>query len=261
LLKKITAIQSISEPKNKKELRSFIGLCNYYHDLWPQRAHTMAPLTSLCSSKTTFNWTQACQEAFIKTKAALSRRVTLVYPDYSKPFHIHTDASKVQLGGVISQDNKALAFYSRKLNHAQLNYTTIEQELLSIVEILREYCNILLGHKVIIFTDHKNLSFSNFASSRVLRLRLIIEEFDPKIQYIKGSHNTVADALSRLPCFSACPTEEIFAAIQYDPTDDFPVYFAIISKYQLKDEQLQSNFENHPERYESRMMQKSNVIF
>jgi RNase H-like domain found in reverse transcriptase len=188
---------------NKKELRSFIGLCNYYRDLWPQRAHIMAPMTSLCSSKKTFNWTPECQEAFNKTKAAMSRQVTLVYPDYSKPFHIHTDASKVQLGGVISQENKPLAFYSRKLNQAQLNYTTIEQALLSIVEILREYCNILLGHNIIIFTDHKNLSFSKFTSSRVLRWRLMIEEFGSKIQYIKGSHNTVADALSRLPCLAA----------------------------------------------------------
>jgi hypothetical protein len=51
LVKKISAIQAISEPRNKKELRRFIGLCNYYRDLWPQLAHTMAPLTSLCSSK------------------------------------------------------------------------------------------------------------------------------------------------------------------------------------------------------------------
>jgi hypothetical protein len=98
-------------------------LCNYYRDLWPQCAHTMAPLTSLCSSKTTFNWTQECQQAFNKTKSAMSRQVTLAYPDYSKPFHIHTDASKFQLGGVISQEDKPLAFYYRKLNQAQLNYT------------------------------------------------------------------------------------------------------------------------------------------
>jgi RNase H-like domain found in reverse transcriptase len=56
----------------------------------------------------------------------MSCQVTLVYPDYTKPFHIHTDASQFQLGGVISQENKPLAFYSRKLNQAQLNYSTIE---------------------------------------------------------------------------------------------------------------------------------------
>ena len=175
LVKKISAIQSIADPVNKRELRRFIGLCNYHRDLWPQRAHTMAPLTSLCSSKTIFKWTPECQAAFNKTKAAISRQVTLVYPDYTKPFHIHTDSSKFQLGGVISQENKPLAFYSRKLNQAQLNYSTIEQELLSIVEILREFRDILLGHNIVICTDHKNLSFSNFTSSRVLYWRLRIE--------------------------------------------------------------------------------------
>jgi hypothetical protein len=151
LVKKIAAIQSISESTNKKELRRYIGLCNYYRDLWPKHSHIMAPLTSLCSSKSELQWTSVCQEAF----AAISRQVTLSYPDFSKPFHIHTDASKVQLGGVISQSHKPLAFYSRKLNHAQLNYSTIEQELLSIVEILREFRDILLGHEIVIFTDHK----------------------------------------------------------------------------------------------------------
>ena len=261
LVKKISAIQSISDPVNKRELRRFIGLCNYYRDLWPQRAHTMAPLTSLCSSKTIFKWTPECQAAFNKTKAAISRQVTLVYPDYTKPFHIHTDSSKFQLGGVISQENKPLAFYSRKLNQAQLNYSTIEQELLSIVEILREFRDILLGHNIVIFTDHKNLSFSNFTSSRVLRWRLMIEEFGPKIKYIKGSNNIVADALSRLPYTTSCSTDELFAAIQYDPSDDFPVSFAIISKYQLQDKELQSSFVNNPEKYESRIMHKSTVIF
>jgi RNase H-like domain found in reverse transcriptase/Integrase zinc binding domain len=174
---------------------------------------------------------------------------------------VHTDASKVQLGGVISQENKPLAFYSRKLNQAQLNYTTIEQEFLFIVEILQGYCNILLGHNIIIFTDHKNLSFSNFTSSRVLCWRLMIAEFGPKIQYIKRTHNTVANALSRLLCLAAYSTEELFSAIDYDPSDDFPVSFSIISKYQLKDEQFQSSLKNNPDKYEAGVMHNSNIIF
>jgi hypothetical protein len=121
-----------------------------------------------------------------------------------------------------------------KLNQAQLNYTTIEQEVVSIMEILREYRYILQGHNVVIFTDRKNLSFSNFVSSRVLRWRLMIEEFGPSIQYIKGSHNTVADVLSRSPYSESCSVEEFFAATQYDTSDEFQVFFAIISKYQLK---------------------------
>jgi transposase InsO family protein len=89
----------------------------------------------------------------------------------------------------------------------------------------------------------------------------MIEEFGPKIQYIKGSNNLVADALSRLPRVSSCPTEELFAAIQYDPLDDFPVTFAIISKYQMEDREFQSSLISNPDRYDSRMMHHSAVVF
>jgi hypothetical protein len=89
----------------------------------------------------------------------------------------------------------------------------------------------------------------------------MIEEFGPSIQYIKGSHHTVADALSSLPYSEACSVEELFAAIQYDPSDDFPVSFAIISKYQLRNKDLQASFKRHPEKYEPHLMHKSEALF
>jgi RNase H-like domain found in reverse transcriptase len=69
----------------------------------------------------------------------MSREILLAYPDFSKDFHIYTDSSDYQLGAVIMQDDRPLAFYSRKLNSAQKRYTTGEQELLSIVETLKEF--------------------------------------------------------------------------------------------------------------------------
>jgi len=68
----------------------------------------------------------------------MSREVLLAYPQFDKPFIIHTDASHTQLGSVISQDNKPIAFYSRKLSPTQTRYTTTERELLAIVETLKE---------------------------------------------------------------------------------------------------------------------------
>ena len=93
--------------------------------------------------------------------AHIAKETLLAYPNFSKPFHIHTDASDVQLGACISQDGKPIAFYSRKLNPAQTKYTTTEQELLSIVETLKEFRTILLGQQLIIHTDHKNLVYIN----------------------------------------------------------------------------------------------------
>ena len=84
----------------------------------------------------------------IQSKKLVSRETLLYYPNFNKPFVIHTDSNKLQLGSVISQDDKPIAFYSRKLNSAQVNYTTTERELLSIAETLKEFRNILLGQKL-----------------------------------------------------------------------------------------------------------------
>jgi hypothetical protein len=81
---------------------------------------------------------------------------------------------------------------------AQTRYTTTERELLSIVETLKEFRNILLGQKIKLHTAHKNLTYQNFNSDQVMRWRLYIEEYSPELQYIKGTHNAVADALSQL---------------------------------------------------------------
>ena len=132
-------------------------------------------------------------------KRLIARETLLTYPDFNKAFEIHTDASKVQLGACISQEGKPVAFYSRKLNPAQTRYTTTERELLSIVETLKEFRNILLGQEIIVHTDHENLTYKNFNSDRVMRWRLFIEEYSPNLKYIKGEENVVADALSRLP--------------------------------------------------------------
>jgi hypothetical protein len=81
-------------------------------------------------------------------------------------------SSDHQLGAVIMQDKKPIAFYSQKLNTAQKRYTTIQrvQELLSAIETCKDYKNILLGYPIIVFTDHKNNIFNGLkASERILR--------------------------------------------------------------------------------------------
>lgn len=118
----------------------------------------------------------------------MARQILHHFPDFSKPFDVFTDASDYQLGGVIVQDNFPVAFYSRKLNSAQRNYTTMEKELLSIVETTTHHRGILFGFKVNFHFDHKNLSFESFKSERVR-----LEEFDHTFKYTPGKDNVVAE--------------------------------------------------------------------
>jgi hypothetical protein len=107
-------------------------------------------------------------KAFNKAKKIVACDVMLAYPNFSKQFVIHTDASHTQLGAVISQNGKPIAFFSRKLNGAQTRYTTTERELLRIVETLKEFRTILLGIMIVVHTNHKNLTYNNFNTKRIM---------------------------------------------------------------------------------------------
>ena len=145
----------MAPPKTRRQLRSFLGLVNYYRDMTKRPSEIIAPLTKMTSNKIRFKWTKVEQQAFETIKLAISKETLLSYPDFSKTFEIHTDASLTQLGAVLSQEGKPIAFYSRKLTSPQQKYTTTERELLAIVETLKEFRNILLGQKIIVHTDHK----------------------------------------------------------------------------------------------------------
>jgi transposase InsO family protein len=241
-MKKVEAITKIATPTTHKQLRSFIGMVNYYRDMWPKRSHLLAPLSALTSSKAKWNWTEECQKSFDQIKAMIARETLLTYPDFNKPFEIHTDASQVQLGACISQEGKPVAFYSRKLNPAQTRYTTTERELLSIVETLKEFRNILLGQQIIVHTDHENLTYKHFNSDRVMRWRLYIEEYSPDLKYIKGENNVVADALSRLPKELATLSKE-----ETPLNDSLEAFYATMDC--LGKEEVPT-FDSHPVSYE-----------
>lgn len=210
---KVSAILAISPPKNVRELRRFLGIVQYYRDMWVRRSHLLAPLTNLVgecgyskvskalgTKKKPWHWDTIHMQAFDGIKNIVARETMLSYPDYSEVFEIHTDASDEQLGAVISQKGKPLAFFSRKFSKPQRNYTVTDKELLSICEVLKEFHGMLWGQRIKVYTDHQNLirDAIGSSSSRVQRWRLLLEEYGPEIVYIKGIDNTVADALSRL---------------------------------------------------------------
>ncbi len=100
---------------------------------------------------------RAHQQAFDNVKATITKDVTLAYPDYTQGFEVYTDSSKLQLGAVITQTNRPLSFFSRKLSPAQQNFCVTEQELLVVVETLKEFKGMLWGQQLTVYTDHKNL--------------------------------------------------------------------------------------------------------
>jgi hypothetical protein len=152
------------------------------------------------TKKVPWHWDEVHQRAFDHVKATITKDVVLAYPDYSKVFKIYTDASSKQLGAVITQGNRPIAFFSRKLSYAQRKCSVTKIELLAIVETLKDFKGMLWGQNIKVFTDHANLMGDalGLTSDRVYRWRLLLEEYGPKIVYIKGIHNTIADAVSQL---------------------------------------------------------------
>ena len=218
---KVAAILALEPPSNVKQLRRVLGIIQYYRDLWARRTDLLAPLTDLvaeCGSTKLskvrkkdgtprkqpkpWHWDQIHQDAFDEIKKIIARDVILAYPSYDEdePFIIYTDASKRQLGAVITQKNRPLAFFSRKLTQAQQKYSVTDLELLSIVETLNEFKGMLLGQHIIVYTDHINLTRDNIgqSSDRTMRWVLLLQEFNVELRYVKGVDNTVADAISRL---------------------------------------------------------------
>ncbi len=106
----------------------------------------------------------------------------------------------MQLGAVITQDNRPIAFFSRKLSKTQQKCSVTDIELLAIVETLKEFKGMLWGQDIKVYTDNKNLTRNvlELTSDRVYCWRLLLEEYAPEIIYIKWIHNTVVNAILQL---------------------------------------------------------------
>lgn len=243
--KKVKAILSMQRPTTTTEVRRLVGMVNYYRDVWRGRSHILGPLTELASGKKNKKivWNDECERAFQDIKKLVAQETILAYPDWSKPFEVHSDASDYQLGAILSQDGKPLSFFSRKLTAPQKNYTTTEKELLAVVEGLKHFKNIIYGYPVKVYSDHKNLVHKATVSEsqRVMRWRMILEEYNPEIIHIKGEENIAADALSRLPKNEEVMTpknnqnHELFAQEISVDLDAYPLEYASIAEEQKKE--------------------------
>jgi hypothetical protein len=166
---KVQAIHAIKPPTGVRQLRHFLGMVQYYRDLWERRSDMLAPVTSLVgvcgqtkstkakgTKKVPCHWDEVHQRAFNHVKATIAKDKVLAYLDYSKVFKIYTDASSKQLGALITQDSRPIAFFSRKLSNTQRRYSVTNIELLAIVKTLEKFKGMLRGKNIKVFTDHAN---------------------------------------------------------------------------------------------------------
>jgi transposase InsO family protein len=210
--KKVQSVVDLQRPTNASQVRTFVGLINWYRDFWPRRSHLLSPFTQLIrglkEKKAPVEWNDHLEKCFQEVKQVIAADALCAYPDHNKPFEIYTDSSDYQLGAAILQDGRPVAYYSKRLSGPQTRYCTSEKEMLAIVATLQEYRTMLFGAKIKIFTDHRNLTFTNLNNQRVLRWRCFLETFNAEWNYHPGKLNVLADAYSRLPKFDYSGPEE-----------------------------------------------------
>ncbi|CAK9834649.1 Retrovirus-related Pol polyprotein from transposon 17.6 [Anthophora retusa] len=204
--KKIESVQNYPRPKNAKNVREFLGLAGYYRRFINKFSHISKPLTALLKKENKFTWGSEQENAFSTLRNALCHEPVLQYPNFDEPFHITTDASGHAVGAILSQgeigSDRPIAYTSRLLQGPELNYSTIEKECLAIIYAVNHFRPYVYGRAFNLITDHRPLIWMNSVkdpSSRLLRWRLKLAEYEYKLIYKAGKKNVNADALSRNP--------------------------------------------------------------
>ena len=209
---KVTALKEAPPPTNLTELRSFLGIVNYYAKFLPNLATTLTPLYRLLHKNTRWVWTDQQEHAFQQAKEALQTDSVLAHYDSTKPLLLACDASEYGIGAVLSHiledgQEKPIAYTSRTLNSAERGYSQLEREGLAIVHAVKKFHNYIYGRRFTIESDHQPLShlFSEskgipvMASARIQRWAVTLAAYQYNIRYKPGKTLNNADALSRLP--------------------------------------------------------------
>ncbi|KAL2083752.1 hypothetical protein ACEWY4_021525 [Coilia grayii] len=186
---KVSAVTSWPVPENRKQLQQFLGFANFYRRFVRNYSSVAAPLTALTSTKLSFLWTTAAEEAFCNLKNRFTSAPILQVPDPERQFVVEVDASDVGVGAVLSQqrpENNKLhpcAYFSHRLSPAERNYDIGDRELLAVKLALEEWQHWLEGASVpfIVWTDHKNLEYIRSAkrlNPRQARWSLFLSRFN-----------------------------------------------------------------------------------
>ena len=204
--KVLDKIQDAKVPQTKKQLRSFLGLTNFYRAYIQDYATLVQPLTELTKKKSRMEeWGSEQDESFKELKDRLSNKPVLKLADLEKEFVVRSDASGVGIGAVLLQEHDDILFpvmyASRKLLPREQAYTATERECLAIVFAVQKFQRYIYGREFIIETDHMALEFlkrTKYSNSRVMRWSLVLQEYQFSVRSVKGSECFGADFLSRI---------------------------------------------------------------
>jgi hypothetical protein len=207
--RKVKAVQEWPVPQDVHQLRSFLGMANYFRRFIQAYSALTRPLTDLLKAQASVarDWNPKAQAAFEGVKYALTHAPVLVLPDFAaaqkdQPFEVIADASGGGIGAVLLQGGRPIAFESKKFTPAELNYDTSQKELLATIHALRTWRCYLAGVPFILVTDHHpNTAFETKAelSPRMACWLEFLTQFaHMKWEYRPGRTN-VADPLSRMP--------------------------------------------------------------
>ena len=209
---KIRAIKEAPAPKDVSQLKSFLGLVNYYGKFLPHLSQTLASLYRLLQKEMLWNWGEEQEKAFQDAKSQLTSECVLVHYDPEKELILACDASPYGVGAVLSHrmedgQDRPVAFASRSLAPAERNYSQLDKEALAIIFGVKKFHDYLFGQRFSILSDHKPLQHllketsatPSMASARIQRWALTLGAYDYEIAYKPGDEHANADVLSRLP--------------------------------------------------------------
>ncbi|GBG64267.1 hypothetical protein CBR_g41188 [Chara braunii] len=201
---KIAAIRDWLTPRTLTELRSFLGLANYYRKFVRNFSTIAAPLRRLLRKETIWKWDKDCTSAMKKLKQALIEYPVLKVADPSLPFVVTTDASQYGIGVVLQQDDgngyRPVEFMSARMPSEKVATSTYERELYTLRQALDHWKHYLIGRHFKVYSNHETLQWLKTQAKmtpKLTRWAAEIDQYDFELKPVKGKYNVVTDALSR----------------------------------------------------------------
>ena len=205
---KIDAVIQAPRPQNVTQVRSFLGLVNYYNHFLPNFSTVVQPLNNLLQRDHKWEWTRACEDAFEKSKELVASDQVLAHYDPDLPIKKANEAFPYGIGIVLShvvknRTERPIAFRSRSLTKTEQKYSQIDKEALALIWGIKKFHHYLFGRKFTISTDHQPLT------QRQSLYALFLSGFDYDIVYKRTTQHINADCLPRLPLDTSGREERI----------------------------------------------------